>query len=66
MYKAGWVHKLGAKRKSWKKRWCVLTETSLLYFKKKPAAGKKPKPQVRLYFLRWMGRRWNGGCGCCD
>jgi hypothetical protein len=31
----GWVVKRGAKRKSWKKRWCVVLGTSVSYYAKK-------------------------------
>ena len=40
----GWVVKRGAKRKSWKKRWCVVLGTSISYY------AKKGEPQSKGAF----------------
>jgi len=39
--KSGWLTKQGGKWKSWTKRWCVLTEEYLYYFKKEPLLSEE-------------------------
>lgn len=46
--KSGWLSKMGAKNKAWKRRWFVLGGGQLLYYKKEEdvAAGREPKGEI--------------------
>mmetsp|Transcript_6443 Transcript_6443/g.19522 ORF Transcript_6443/g.19522 Transcript_6443/m.19522 type:complete len:1618 (-) Transcript_6443:166-5019(-) len=51
--KAGWLHKQGGKVKSWKKRWCVVSNTLLYYFRHpddQEAAGSIPLDASSVVF----------------
>jgi PH domain len=54
--KAGWLHKQGGKVKSWKKRWFVLSNTLLYYFKH-PEVGVN----LKLIWCWWVAcvRAWS-------
>uniref|UniRef100_A0A7S1GCV1 PH domain-containing protein n=1 Tax=Bicosoecida sp. CB-2014 TaxID=1486930 RepID=A0A7S1GCV1_9STRA len=45
--KSSWLVKQGKHVKSWKKRWCVLTDSTLCYFAE-AVPGAAPKAVVRL------------------
>ncbi|XP_047133517.1 pleckstrin homology domain-containing family H member 2 isoform X1 [Hydra vulgaris] len=46
--KVGWLYKQGGIIKNWKKRWFVLNEGKLNYFKRQEAMNRKPNGQIDL------------------
>eukprot|EP00179_Madagascaria_erythrocladioides_P004957 CAMPEP_0198324618 /NCGR_PEP_ID=MMETSP1450-20131203/12589_1 /TAXON_ID=753684 ORGANISM="Madagascaria erythrocladiodes, Strain CCMP3234" /NCGR_SAMPLE_ID=MMETSP1450 /ASSEMBLY_ACC=CAM_ASM_001115 /LENGTH=257 /DNA_ID=CAMNT_0044028429 /DNA_START=39 /DNA_END=808 /DNA_ORIENTATION=+ len=51
--KEGWLHKQGAKRKNWKKRWFVLNKTSLNYYEsQKDARMDQPIGSILVTTIR--------------
>ncbi|XP_072031714.1 pleckstrin homology domain-containing family H member 1-like isoform X2 [Amphiura filiformis] len=48
MEKSGWLTKLGGRVKSWKRRWFVLKNGELRYYKSQNDTNRKPRGQVPL------------------
>ncbi|XP_009860274.3 pleckstrin homology domain-containing family H member 1 [Ciona intestinalis] len=49
--KAGYLSKLGGRVRAWKKRWFVLQQDALVYYKSPGDVGKKPQGQIPLTAL---------------
>ncbi|CAK8692228.1 unnamed protein product [Clavelina lepadiformis] len=46
--RCGYLNKLGGRVRTWKKRWCVLKNKNLLYFKSPNDITRKPQGQIAL------------------
>jgi hypothetical protein len=50
----GWVTKLGAKVRRWRRRFCVLTKAGILLYAKDPNSLHKPCGALDVRYIRFL------------